>query len=77
MFQRSHLSPAIIQVLETDPMIEKREAEARAAQEAKEERLRKEAEEMIRIRREAEARAAQKDRDIADVRNNETFLFII
>ncbi|XP_053373588.1 symplekin-like isoform X2 [Mercenaria mercenaria] len=62
--QRSHLSPAIVQVLETDPMIEKREAEARAAQEAKEERLKKEAEEMMRIRREAEARAAQKDRDL-------------
>ncbi|XP_060559831.1 symplekin-like isoform X2 [Ruditapes philippinarum] len=69
--QRSHLSPAIIQVLETDPMIEKREAEARAAQEAKEERLRKEAEEMMRIRREAEARAAQKDREIADKSEND------
>lgn len=68
--QRAHLSPAIIKVLETDPMIEKRErereAEAKAAQEAKEERLRKEAEEMLRIRREAEARAAQKDRDALD-----------
>lgn len=55
--QKSHLSAGIIQVLESDPLAEKREAEAKAA---KEERLRREAEEMLRIRREAEARAAEK-----------------
>lgn len=58
--QRSHLSAATIEVLETDPMIEKREQEAKAAQE---ERLRREAEEMLQIRREAEQRA-QIDLDV-------------
>lgn len=53
--QRSHLPPAVITVLETDPMIEKKAEEARLATE---ERLRREAEEMLKIRREAEERAA-------------------
>ncbi|WAR18746.1 SYMPK-like protein [Mya arenaria] len=59
--QRSHLSTATLTVLETDPQIEKQAEEARLANE---ERLRREAEEMLQIRREAEERAAQKERDI-------------
>jgi len=64
LLQRSHISAATITVLETDPMIEKREQEAKQAQE---ERLRREAEEMLQIRRDAEHRATHKDRESADV----------
>lgn len=54
-------------MLESDPLAEKREAEAKAA---KEERLRREAEEMLRIRREAEARAAEvRTADLTVIRN--------
>jgi len=58
--QRSHLSPGIITVLETDPAIERAAEEARIAQE---ERLKREADEMMRIRKEAEERAGLHDRD--------------
>ncbi|XP_052769693.1 symplekin-like isoform X1 [Mya arenaria] len=54
--QRSHLSTATLTVLETDPQIEKQAEEARLANE---ERLRREAEEMLQIRREAEERGTE------------------
>ena len=70
--QRSHIPQAIITVVETDHMIEKREQEAKLA---REERLRKEAEEMLQIRKDAEKLAAQKEREQAEVCAFDEFRF--